>query len=113
MVPQEELFAVRLENRDGIQRLFLIGGLDRVSVALFRHEVDGFSLQDALIVDLRYLTFIDMSGLRAIEGFLQRVGRPGSRAHLVNATTRVRATFGSAGKGRLLNPEATFAGVDG
>jgi anti-anti-sigma factor len=112
LVPAEELFAVRLESRNGIQRLFLIGALDRVSVALFRHEVDGFSLEDALIVDLRYLAFLDMTGLRAIDGFLQRTVRPGSQAHLVNATARVRATFVAAGKGRLLNPDATAAVVD-
>jgi anti-anti-sigma factor len=100
LVPQEEPFAVRLESRNGIQRLFLIGQLDRASVALFRHEVDGFSLEDALIVDLRYLSFIDMTGLRAIDGFLQRTVRPGSQAHLVNATARVRATFVAAGNGR-------------
>jgi anti-anti-sigma factor len=112
LVAQEELFAVRLESRNGIQRLFLIGQLDRVSVALFRHEVDGFSLEDALIVDLRYLTFLDLTGLRAIDGFLQRTVRPGSQAHLVNATDRVRATFVSAGKGRFLNPDATTEVVD-
>ena len=112
MAPQEELFAVRLESRNGIERLFLMGALDRVSGALFRHEVDGFNLEDALIVDLRHLSFLDMTGLRAIDGFLQRTVRPGSQAHLVNATARVRATFVSAGKGRLLNPDATAAVVD-
>jgi anti-anti-sigma factor len=112
LAPQEELFAVRLESRNGIQRLFLIGQLDRASVALFRHEVDGFSLEDALIVDLRYLTFLDTTGLRAIDGFLQRTVRPGSQAHFVNATARVRATFVSAGKGRFLNPDATTEVVD-
>jgi len=112
LAPQEELFAVRLESRNGIQRLFLMGALVRVSVALFRHQVDGFSLEDALIVDLRYLTFLDMTGLRAIDGFLQRTVRPGSQAHLVNATARVRATFVAAGMDRLLNPDETAAVID-
>ena len=84
MQQQEELFAVRSESTDGIQRLFLMGQLDRVSVALFRHEVDGFIVEDALIVDLRDLTFVDMAGLRAIDGFLQRTVRPGSQALFVN-----------------------------
>ena len=113
MAPQEELFAVRLESRNGIQRLFLVGQLDRVSVALFRHQVDGFSVEDALIVDLRYLTFLDMTGLRAIDGFLQRTVRPGSQAHLVNASAQVRATFVSAGRGRLLNDDATSGVIYG
>ena len=109
MQQQEELFAVRSENRDGIQRLFFIGQLDLVSVALFRHEVDGFRLEDALIIDLRHLTFVDMAGLRAIDGFLQRTVRPGFQALFVNASPRVRDTFVAAGKGGLLNPDATTA----
>jgi anti-anti-sigma factor len=102
--PHETYFAVRGGRRNGIDRLFLIGDLDRSSVLLFESELipvahDG----GAVVLDLRDLTSVDAWGLRALQRAADRAGRDSWQFAIVNARDLVLEAFERAGIEHLLS----------
>jgi anti-anti-sigma factor len=97
-------FAVHGARRNGIDRLFLIGDLDRSSVLILESElVDVAHPGGAIVLDLRDLTSIDTWGLRTLDRAMQRAGGSTGRLSIVNGQDRVIEAFDSAGLGYLLS----------
>lgn len=97
-------FTVHGTRRNGIDRLFLIGDLDRSSVLILESElVDVAHPGGAIVLDLRDLTSIDTWGLRILERAMQRVGGSTGRLSIVNGHGPVIEAFDSAGLGYLVS----------
>jgi anti-anti-sigma regulatory factor len=98
-------FFVRGGRRNGIDRLFLIGDLDRSSVLLFESELAAVAHEGgAVVIDLRDLTSVDAWGLHALERAAARRAGPDSlRFAIVNARDRVLEAFEGAGIEHLLS----------
>jgi anti-anti-sigma factor len=102
--PHETYFAVRGGRRNGIDRLFLIGDLDRSSVLLFESELIAVAHDGgAVVLDLRDLASVDAWGLRALQRVANRAGRDSWRFAIVNARDLVLEAFEGAGIGHLLS----------
>jgi anti-anti-sigma regulatory factor len=101
----ETRFFVRGGRRNGIDRLFLIGDLDRSSVLLFESELAAVAHEGgAVVIDLRDLTSVDAWGLHALERAAARRACPDSlRFAIVNARDRVLEAFEGAGIEHLLS----------
>jgi anti-anti-sigma factor len=100
----ETHFAVRGGRRNGIDRLFLIGDLDRFNVLLLESELVAVAHEGgAIVIDLRDLTSVDARGLRALERAADRAGRDSWRLAIVNARDPVLEAFEAAGIERLLS----------
>jgi anti-anti-sigma factor len=97
-------FFVRGGRRNGIDRLFLIGDLDRSSVLLFESELIAVAHDGgAVVLDLRDLTSVDAWGLRALLRVANRAGRDSWRFAIVNARDLVLEAFEGAGIEHLLS----------
>jgi anti-anti-sigma regulatory factor len=100
----ETRFAVRASRRNGIDRLFLIGELDRTSVLVLERELLGVAhAGGAVILDLRDLTTIDRWGLRTLERAAQRAGPSAWRLSIINGRGLVLDAFEKAGIDHLLS----------
>jgi anti-anti-sigma factor len=76
--PTDAMFGVRHDLRDGFVRLFVRGELDLVTAPVLEDELAAVErLSDPIVVDLRDLSFMDCSGLRAL---VARGGAPARRA---------------------------------
>ena len=102
-------FDVEAESRNGIARLALRGELDmqtvdRLSPWLEWAEQDGAS---AIVLDLRDLTFVDSTGLRA---FIQAWGRASTNGHrllFVGVAGAARQLFEMTGTEYMLDEWAS------
>jgi anti-anti-sigma factor len=102
--PQETCFAVRGGRRNGIDRLFLIGDLDRSTVLLFESELVAVAHEGgAIVIDLQDLTSIDAWGLRALARAADRAGPDSWRLAIVNARELVLEAFEDAAIEHLLS----------
>jgi anti-anti-sigma regulatory factor len=103
-VAPSEGFSIRGDRRCGIDRLSLVGALDRSSVLVLESELTRFDrAQGALILDLRLLTSIDEWGLRALDRATQRASGDAFRLAIVNGSGPVTDVFEAAGVGHLLS----------
>lgn len=101
---KDTTFAVRGARRNGIDRLFLIGELDRNNVLFLESELVGVTHPGgAVVVDLRDLVSIDAWGLRTLERASQRTGPDAWRLSIVNGHGLVLDAFEQAGIGDLLS----------
>jgi anti-anti-sigma regulatory factor len=74
----EPHFSVRGDRRNGVDRLTLVGELDRSSVAMLEGELEHVAhAGGALIIDLRDLDTVDEAGVLALEATAQQAGRYG------------------------------------
>jgi anti-anti-sigma factor len=97
-------FAVLGTRRNGIDRLFLIGELDRSTVLILESElVNTAHPGGAIVLDLGDLTSIDVWGLRTLERVVQRSGGSRGRLSIVNGRGVVLEAFERAGVGYLLS----------
>lgn len=97
-------FFVRGDRRNGIDRLFLIGGLDRSNVPVLDDELDAVAhAGGAIILDLRHLDSVDPFGVRALHEMAQRAARGGWWLFIVNCRDRLRDAFERAGTSSLLS----------
>jgi anti-anti-sigma regulatory factor len=102
--PQDTYFAVRGGRRNGIDRLFLIGDLDRSSVLLFESELIAVAHEGgAVVLDLRDLISVDAWGLHALQRAAHRAGPDSWRFAIVNARDLVLEAFEGAGIEHLLS----------
>jgi anti-anti-sigma regulatory factor len=97
-------FAVSRSRRNGIDRLSLVGALDRASVLTLEDELNSLTgTGGALVIDLRDLTSIDRWGLHTIERIARRSN--GDDPHVfivVDVNAPVADAFEAAGIGDLL-----------
>jgi anti-anti-sigma regulatory factor len=100
---QEVPFAVQGHRRNGVDRLSLVGALDRRTVTKLEGELADFAhAGGAMLLDLHHLHSVDVEAVRALEEF-GRCARAGGRLFfIVNIRPAVREAFESAGAGDLL-----------
>ena len=97
-------FAVLCTRRNGIDRLSLIGELDRSTVLILESELVSIAHPGgAIVLDLGDLTSIDAWGLRTLERVAQRAGGSRGRLSIVNGHGVVLDAFERAGVGYLLS----------
>ncbi len=100
----ETRFAVHGDRRNGIDRLSLVGELDRSTVPLLEVELDDLAHPGgAIVLDLRDLDAADTAGVRAIEAAAENAGQDGWWLFIVNCGDLVRDAFDGAGAGDLLS----------
>jgi anti-anti-sigma factor len=88
-------FAVQLDRRNGVARLALRGELDQATAPILDGQLsladgDGVS---AVLLDLRELTFMDSTGLRAVIRAHSNTREKGLRLAIVGASDAVRKVF--------------------
>jgi anti-sigma B factor antagonist len=83
---------VRTGIRNGIGRMTLHGELDVATVPAFQKQLGFLEKQrpTAIVLDLRYLAFMDAAALRAFLDARQRAARNGHRLVLAGANRNVR-----------------------
>jgi anti-sigma B factor antagonist len=86
-----ELLEIAVSESDGVRLLRLDGELDMAGVDLFERQlgVDRPPEAATFVLDLRELSFIDSSGLRAVIMADQRVRSDGGRLIVVRGSDRV------------------------
>lgn len=100
-----EFFSVCSDLRNGVARVVVQGELDLGAVpTLDEHltslEQDGAK---AIILDLRGLSFIDLTGLRVLLEASSRAANDGHRLAIVGARDPARRLFEITGTERILN----------
>ena len=103
-VPEElRPFSCAVERRVDAVVVRAEGELDLASVALFQSRLDSVVAErpEAVLLDLRGLTFVDSSGLRAILG-LRRSLEPTCGLRIVRGSPSVQRIFDIAGVGSML-----------
>jgi anti-anti-sigma factor len=113
----ESRFAVRGDRRNGVDRLSLVGELDRDNLSTFEHELEAVAhAGGALIIDLRELDSVDGDGVHALERTAMQAGQDGWWLFIVNSRSLVRDAFERAGVDMLLSDmdvSAVLASGDG
>ena len=102
------------DGRNDITRMALSGELDMATVdvltdALTNCESDGAKV---LMLDLRDLTFMDSTGLRAFQQARTRSNENGHRLLFVGVPGRVRAVFEMTGMESVLDEHQTVGTLD-
>ena len=99
----ERGFQVAAARINGQALVSLLGEFDLAGVALFEEELDRVRAPDAtLVVDLRGLTFIDSSGLRALVIADQEARAAGGRCVVVRGSEQVGQVLELTGIGERL-----------
>jgi anti-anti-sigma factor len=102
-VPKEGL-SVLASRRNGIDRLSLLGELDRSNVRRLERELRGVVHPDgAVVLDLRDLASIDAWGLSLMERAARRARSGAWQLSITTGDGAVRDAFESAGIGHLLS----------
>jgi anti-anti-sigma factor len=100
----ESRFVVRGDRRNGVDRLSLVGELDRDNVSTLEDELEGVAhAGGALIIDLRELDSVDEDGVRVLEETALHAGQDGWWLFIVNSRGLVRDAFERAGADMLLS----------
>jgi anti-sigma B factor antagonist len=91
-------------HSNGMRVLRLVGEFDMAGVMLFERELqrDPRAEETTLVLDLRGLTFIDSSGLRAVVMADHRARSEGKRCVLVRGPLRISRVFELTGVGQRL-----------
>jgi anti-anti-sigma factor len=102
-------FIARTEARNGVARIALGGELDLATTPILGEQLqDAEQLDvDAIVLDLRDVTFIDSTGLAAFIRARERASRNGHRFLLVGANDSARRLFELTGTQTLLDAEDT------
>ena len=96
-------FAVLGDRRTGIDRLSLLGTLDRSTIPLLEEEVAGVSHADgALVLDLHNLDAVDVDAGRALQSRARRAAAGGWLLLIVHSREYVREAFVREGAADLL-----------
>lgn len=96
-------FAVIGDRRNGVDRLSLIGALDRSTVAILEREVDDLShANGAIVLDLYNLDAVEVDAVRALQAMAQRAADGGWFLFIVHSSEPVREAFEGAGVADLL-----------
>jgi anti-anti-sigma factor len=103
-------FAMLGDRRNGVERLSLIGALDRSTVGVLEQEVEELAHPDgAVVLDLYNIHAVDLDAVRVLESMAQRAAAGGWLLFLVHAQTSVRDAFERVGCARLLSGDVSDA----
>jgi anti-anti-sigma regulatory factor len=101
-------FAVLGDRRNGVDRLSLIGTLDRSTLTLLEDEVAGLShTGGALVVDLHNLDAVELDAVRALQAMALRAARDGWSLFIVHSREPVRMAFERVGAADLLSADVS------
>jgi anti-sigma B factor antagonist len=101
----ESYLSVVIENEPGAAVLTVSGELDMASSPELDHAIERVESapQEAIIVDLGKLEFMDVAGLRVLLEAHERAAQRGARLYLVNVRSGVRRLFTLTGATALLD----------
>jgi anti-anti-sigma regulatory factor len=106
----EVRFAVLGDRKDGVDRLSLIGTLDRDTVALLESEVDGVARGGgAVVLDLLYLDRVESDAVRVVEAMARRAIEDGWVLSLIRFRDPVREAFEGDGVWGVLGADVSDA----
>lgn len=108
------LLTTRIEVRNGVAAIALVGELDMGTVAVLEQQLaqyEGNGVK-AIMLDLRDLTFIDSSGLRAFLAARNRSASNGHRLILLGASESARHLFEITGIQFLLDEQEAVGLLD-
>ena len=101
-------FAVLGDRRNGIERLSLIGTLDRSTLTLLEEEVATVSHVDgALVLDLHNLVEVDVDAVRALMAMARRAAAASWLLFVVRCRASVREAFVREGASDLLSADVS------
>jgi anti-anti-sigma regulatory factor len=101
-------FALYGDRRNGVDRLTLIGTLDRTTFPLLEDEVTGLShAGGALIVDLQNLETVEIDAVLALQAMAQRAFDDGWSLFIVHSREPVRRAFEAVGAADLLGADVS------
>ena len=101
-------FAVLGDRRNGVERLSLIGTLDRSTVAILEREVDDVShAEGAVVLDLHNLDVVDIDAVRALEAMARSAADGGRLLFIVHGREPVREAFERDGTAHLLSGDVS------
>ena len=103
----EPSFTARIDSRNGVARIVLAGELDMDSLTSLTDRLKLAELDGArtIALDLRDLTFMDSSGLRALLQARDRARTNGHRFVIVGVGPSVRRVFEVSGMESLLDDD--------
>jgi anti-anti-sigma factor len=109
-----DVFTVQVEPIRGATKIALSGELDMGTAPILeeyigRVEADGVA---AIVIDLRELTFMDTTGLRAFLAARSRAEENGRKLLLVGAKEPVRRIFEITGQDHVLDNEDAVSVLD-
>ena len=106
--PEDVRFAVVGERRNGVDRLSLIGTLDRDAVVLLESEVDGVAHPGgAVVLDLLNLASVDLAAVFALEAMARVAAEKGWLLFLVHCREPSLEVFARAGALGLLSSDVS------
>jgi anti-anti-sigma regulatory factor len=106
--PEGVRFAVVGDRRNGVDRLSLIGTLDRDTVVLLESEVDGVAhAGGAVVLDLLNLAAVDLAAVRALEVMARVAAERGWMLFLVHCREPNLEVFERAGALDLLSTDVS------
>jgi anti-anti-sigma factor len=115
--PADALFGVRYNFRDGLVRILVHGELDLLTAPVLEDAlVSVESRTEPIVVDLSDLSFMDVSGLRALALAGRRAREKGCRFAVTKCSPMVRRLLELTGMASLLDagvPELLEAHTDG
>lgn len=101
-------FAVLGDRRNGVDRLSLIGTLDRSTLRLLEDEVAGLShTGGAIVVDLHNLDAVELDAVRALQAMALRAAGDGWSLFIVHCREPVRTAFERVGAADLLSADVS------
>ena len=101
----DALFGVRYDLRDGLVRILVRGELDLLTAPVLEDalvSLEGRS--EPIVVDLSDLSFLDVSGLRALALAGRRAREKGCRFALTECGPMVRRLLELTGMASMLDP---------
>jgi anti-sigma B factor antagonist len=107
-------FTARTESRNGVASIALTGELDMATVPVLQEHLAHFEGDGgvAIMLDLRELTFLDCSALRAFLAARDRARTNGHRLILVGAGQPARRLFELTGMEFLLDEQEAVSVLD-
>ena len=101
-------FAVVGDRRNGVERLSMIGTLDRSTVRILEREIDDVSHADgAVVLDLANLDVVDADAIRVLEGLARRAVDESWFLFIVHCREAVREAFERGGCAGLLSADVS------
>jgi anti-anti-sigma regulatory factor len=101
-------FAVLGDRRNGVERLSLIGTLDRSTLPVLERDVEDVSHADgAVVLDLHNLDAVDLDAVRALQEIARRAADEGWLLFIVHGREPVREAFERDGAGDLLSADVS------
>lgn len=100
--------ALQVEPRNGVVRIAASGELDMASAPALAESLAGAEREgtDAIMLDLRNLTFIDLTSLQVLLRASERAGANGHRLVIAGASSAARRLFALTGTEFLMEQDS-------